>query len=140
MQITIETEITRHTWQAWRRNKQKPRLTWLELHKLAEHLTGKCRENFKDYQEIDFAALIDPQLNYYENLDALELHLHTLGISNLRLEAVGYGTERLRHKLDLLRASYRHLLKRLVKEKRRTKRLKAKLNKPKKPRRRKPRR
>lgn len=123
MQITTETELTRQTWNLWKTYRIKPHLTWLELHKLAEHLTKQC----KDHQQIDFRSLIDSQLSYYENLDNLDLELHMIGIKNLDTENDRTGTEKLKHKLENLRKSYRHMQKRLAKQKRINARLKAKL-------------
>ena len=129
MQVTIETELTRQTWQHWKRHSIKPNLTWLELHKLAEHLIRKCREHGADYQTLDFKALLDSTLNYYENLDALDVQLHQLGASNLTdySGCFGTGTEKLRVKLLTLRASYMHMQKRVKKLKAQNGKLKLKL-------------
>lgn len=127
MQITIETELTRQTWQYWRNLNTKPRLTWLELHKLAEHLTKLCREQEHDFQQIDFRSLIDSQLDYYENLDALDVQMHMLGVKNLQDFSLGTGTEKLRVKFNLLQASYSHMKKRLAKQKRQNAKLKLRL-------------
>ena len=135
MQTTIETEVTRQIWQHWRYNSVKPKLTWIELHKLILYTSQQCLRAEVDPQEIDLLSLIDASLNYYENLNALDVQLRQLG-DNAIMGTLDAGTEKLREKLLVLRTSYKHLKKRLDKTKRQNARLKAKLHKPKKKRKR----
>ena len=135
MQTTIETEVTRQIWQRWQHNSVKPNLTWIELYKLVLHTSQQCQLNGVDPQELDLLSLIDSSLNYYENLNALNVQLQQLGaLSYLNIET---GTQKLRENLALLRASYKHLKQRLEKSKQQNQRLKLKLKKKQRKRRRK---
>jgi cell division protein FtsB len=97
------------------------------------HTTQQCKLNGVDPQEIDLLSLIDSSLNYYENLNALNVQLQQLGAtSSLNPEA---GTEKLREKYQRLVARCGKQKKRIERLKRRNERLKAKLNKLKKPKR-----
>ena len=131
MLTTIETELTRQAWQQWKNHNTKPRLTWLELHKLAEHVTGKLREYGRDYSEIDFQALLDPQLNYYENLDEIDVSLHMRGYSlDGGFEGLGAGTTRLKLNLHSLRVRNKKQHTRIMRQKKQIAKLKAKIKKP----------
>lgn len=131
MQTTTETELTRQTWQHWKSHNVKPALTWLELHKLAEHLTKTCTSLNADPQTIDFTSLLDATLDYYENLNALDMQLKQLN-ANFDNAFVEIGTEKLREKHQELMRRYRKLRQKILKMKRANQRLRKRL-KPKKP-------
>jgi hypothetical protein len=68
---TIEDTLTDSLWRKWQQQGTQTKLTWIEIHNLAEHLTKLCKEENLDYQAVDFQAIIDPTLNYYENLSII---------------------------------------------------------------------
>jgi len=70
---SVSDTLTNRVWDAWSKTGITSRyMTWLELHRLAEHFLKICREQEHDYREYDFYTLIDSNLNYYENLAELD--------------------------------------------------------------------
>src|SRR5208283_3089355 len=70
---SVSDTLTNRVWKTWEHDGIKNRfLTWMELHRLAEHFLKICKEQEHDYQEFDFYTLIDSNLNYYENLAELD--------------------------------------------------------------------
>jgi hypothetical protein len=69
---TVEDNLANSLWHKWKTQGTQTRLTWLEVQKLAGHLTKTCKEKELDYQEFDFSAILDSKLNYYENFSAID--------------------------------------------------------------------
>lgn len=69
-------DLTNRVWERWKKDGINPRgKTWLEIKKLVEHFLKLCREQGRDYQELDFYCMIDSNLNYYENFAEIENQL-----------------------------------------------------------------
>jgi len=126
-QRTVSLEVTRHIWRNWKTSREKPALTFLELKHLAQHVNQRCLNADVDPREIDLFSLLDSTLNYYENLNYLDMYLKQLGIGNGEIEEL--GTEKLRQKHMALNARYKKLKQRIKNLKSQNKRLRAKLKK-----------
>ena len=62
---SVPDTLTNRVWDAWSKTGITSRyMTWMELHKLAEHFLKICREQERDHREFDFYVLIDSNLNY----------------------------------------------------------------------------
>jgi Mg2+ and Co2+ transporter CorA len=72
MQIALSEnqadKLTDKLWERWQKDGiHSRRMTYLEVHNLAEYFLKVCKQQEKDYQEFDFYTLIDSNLNFYEN-------------------------------------------------------------------------
>jgi hypothetical protein len=60
-------------WERWKKDGIHSRfITWLTLHRLAEHFLKLCKEQDRDYREYDFYTLIDSNLYFEENRAEIE--------------------------------------------------------------------
>ena len=73
---SVPDTLTNRVWDAWKNTGIHSRfMSWLELHKIAEHFLKLCKEQERDYREFDFYTLVDSNLNYYENKAEIENEL-----------------------------------------------------------------
>jgi len=122
-------------WEKWKSSGVKPALTYLELNHIAKHVNTTCEELDADPQEIDLQSLLDATLDYYENLNFVDMQLKQLN-GHFSYDFEEIGTEKLREKYKVLMQRYRKQKVAILKLRKRNKRLKNRLN-PKKPSRRK---
>jgi hypothetical protein len=87
--------LTQGVWDGWKTNGVKTKLTWLEVHKIAEHFLKICRDQDQDYQAHDFSMIVDSNLNYYENLSEIENTLNGTTEAIEEQEALGELNDKL---------------------------------------------
>mgnify|MGYP001159174579 CR=1 FL=1 len=74
--VTVEENLAQNLWDKYKTNNTKTNFGYLELFKLVQHTVKTCRQNNLDHQAFDLQALIDPALDYYENLIFLDGNLN----------------------------------------------------------------
>jgi transposase len=124
---SAKRQIVKQVWRDWKNRGIKPAMTYLEVQHLAKHVNLRCKESDTDPQEIDLISLLDASLDYYENLNALDVQLKQLNacFDNVFVEI---GTEKLREKYQVLISRYKKLRQKILKLKKTNQRLRKKLN------------
>ena len=112
MQVLAESPASNLTDSAWDTVKERTKMTWLEVNKLAEQYIKMCRDAHVDWQQGDFRTLLDSSLNYYENLSTIEEHIHTVaGYTDAELAEIAAAQAELEQQptVDELQAEVTHL-------------------------------
>jgi len=78
----------------WERKKPWTAMTYLELERLYEWFLNRCRELDIDPATIDFEAIVDSALSYYENQARLETELIGLIPTPVEVEELEYYKKR----------------------------------------------
>jgi len=86
--MALEYELAKSIWEYWKKTLgyEPRRLSYMDVMNLVRYGLKECEKRGCDYQIIDFKAILDPSIGYYENKELLDDFFSALAKKEIEAE------------------------------------------------------